>query len=161
MSRRGCSVIKKINDCQEIIRHNKTGIVFVDDGKTGCIHSHHAAIDSNGSVIGMKRRGFWGRNDFIKFNVVGMSVNISSSCCTSSFGLVTRILCNCPECRNDKKNYMRDISLNKEESNIVVVKCLSDIEKKALLYIHTDYSGEKDIKPFIKKCFLSKFFEEE
>jgi len=40
-----------------------TGIASVADGHTGLGHSCHPNISATGSVAGMRKLGYWGKND--------------------------------------------------------------------------------------------------
>lgn len=55
--------IKNIGSCAELHRDPKSGIAWVKDYSTGMGHSCHANIDVTGSVRGMKKLGYWGKND--------------------------------------------------------------------------------------------------
>ena len=54
--------IEKIDDCAELYVDNKTGIAVIRDGATGLQYSCHPSIDKTGSVLGMKRLGYWNKN---------------------------------------------------------------------------------------------------
>lgn len=47
----------------KLYRDPKTGIAWIEDGHTGLGYSCHPNIDASGSVAGMKRKGWWGKND--------------------------------------------------------------------------------------------------
>lgn len=55
--------IKEIDPYIELHRDPKTGIAWVEDGRSGNGHSAHPNIDASGSVIGMKSKGYWGKDD--------------------------------------------------------------------------------------------------
>lgn len=55
--------IKKVEDYVNLYRDDKTGIAWIEDGRTGLGISVHANIDSSGSVSGMKKLGYWGKKD--------------------------------------------------------------------------------------------------
>lgn len=55
--------IKNIGSCAELHRDPKSGIAWVKDYSTGMGHSCHANIDATGSARGMKKLGYWGKND--------------------------------------------------------------------------------------------------
>lgn len=55
--------IKNVGSCAELHRDPRTGIAWVKDCSTGMGHSCHANIDATGSVRGMKKLGYWGKND--------------------------------------------------------------------------------------------------
>jgi len=52
----------KINDnlCKVI---NRGKVVVIENYSTGGGHSAHANIDISGSIKGMKKMGYWGKND--------------------------------------------------------------------------------------------------
>jgi hypothetical protein len=43
----------------------KNGIATILDPSTGLIHSCHPNISTTGSIRGMKKLGYWGKNDHI------------------------------------------------------------------------------------------------
>lgn len=57
------ALIKKIGPHAALYRDRKSGIAWVEDGTSGTGHSAHPNIDASGSVAGMKRKGWWGKND--------------------------------------------------------------------------------------------------
>lgn len=59
----GSTFVREIAPFVELHRDPKTGIAWVENGKTGCGHSAHPNIDSTGSVAGMKKLGYWGATD--------------------------------------------------------------------------------------------------
>lgn len=96
-------ILLKLNNLVSLCMHKKSGITFIKDGFTGATFiSHHPAIDSSGSVIGMKNLKYWGKNDLVIRNVCGQSVNISRSDCSHSGvkSYITKITCCCNECIN-------------------------------------------------------------
>lgn len=46
-----------------LFRDTKTGIAWIENGKTGNGHSAHPNIDATGSIRGMKKLGYWGKKD--------------------------------------------------------------------------------------------------
>ncbi len=55
--------IRQIEEHVNLYRDDKTGIAWIEDGRTGLGTSVHANIDSSGSVSGMKALGYWGGKD--------------------------------------------------------------------------------------------------
>ena len=55
--------IRKIENHVNLYRDDKTGIAWIEDGRTGLGISVHANISSSGSVSDMKARGYWGKKD--------------------------------------------------------------------------------------------------
>ena len=45
----------------------KNGIATIYDPSTGLIHSCHPNINVTGSIRGMKKLGYWGKNDHIRY----------------------------------------------------------------------------------------------
>ena len=56
-------LIREINKYTKLYRDDKNGIAWIEDGSTGFWHSCHPNIAANGSVIGMKNMGYWGKKD--------------------------------------------------------------------------------------------------
>jgi hypothetical protein len=56
-------LIKKVGPYQNLYRDTANGLAWVEDGSTGLGHSCHPNIDASGSVSGMKKRGYWNKND--------------------------------------------------------------------------------------------------
>ena len=54
--------IREIQESVILYRDEKTGIAWIEDGRTGCGISVHSNIDSTGSVSGMKNLGYWMKN---------------------------------------------------------------------------------------------------
>lgn len=46
-----------------LYRDSETGIAWVENGSTGLGHSAHPNIDASGSVSGMKKLGYWSKED--------------------------------------------------------------------------------------------------
>lgn len=55
--------VRNVGPCAELHRDRKNGIAWIKDGATGLGYSCHANIDATGSVRGMKKLGYWGKND--------------------------------------------------------------------------------------------------
>lgn len=55
--------IQQVTEHVNLYRDSKTGIAWVENGKTGNGHSAHPNIDATGSVAGMKKLGYWKKTD--------------------------------------------------------------------------------------------------
>ena len=55
--------IREVKPFAILYRDDKNGIAWIEDGSSGCGFSVHANIDASGSVIGMKKLGYWGKKD--------------------------------------------------------------------------------------------------
>lgn len=56
-------LLKTLGEYQHLYRDPVTGIAWVEDGSTGNGHTAHPNIDASGSVAGMRKRGYWGKED--------------------------------------------------------------------------------------------------
>lgn len=56
-------LIKEIKTCVDLYMDTKTGIAWIENGNTGSRHSCHPNIDKTGSVAGMKKLGYWNKED--------------------------------------------------------------------------------------------------
>jgi len=59
-------LIKEIEPHRNLYRDTVTGIVWIEDNTSGNSISIHANIHKSGSAGGMKRLGYWRRNDVLK-----------------------------------------------------------------------------------------------
>ena len=57
------TLIMEIEPYVKLYRDTKTGIAWVEDGRTGSGHSAHPNISGTGSVRGMKDLGYWRKAD--------------------------------------------------------------------------------------------------
>lgn len=55
--------VRRVGSSKFLFVDPKTGIAWIEDGRTGLGHSCHPNISATGSVRGMKGRGFWGKRD--------------------------------------------------------------------------------------------------
>ena len=91
--------IAKIDDHATLWRDDRTGIAEVRDGYTGNGHSCHPNISTSGSVKGMKKLGYWGKNDKIaraggcQFNTSRILVDENSK-----YDRIAAEQCNCDAC---------------------------------------------------------------
>ncbi len=94
-------LIAHIGDWKDVYRNVNTGIAFVQDGSTGMRHSCHANIDASGSVRGMKKLGYWGKDDrTVKCN--GTIYNVSSYVVSDELDKVAAKYCECIGCLKRK-----------------------------------------------------------
>lgn len=84
----------------KLYRDDRTGIAWVADGSTGLGYSAHPNIDRTGSVTGMKKLGYWGKNDrTVRSN--GFIYNISRLAVDPSvpYEKLAAQECRCSACR--------------------------------------------------------------
>ena len=55
--------VRELSPHIELHRCPRTGVAWVENGRTGAGHSCHPNIDVTGSVRGMKERGYWRKTD--------------------------------------------------------------------------------------------------
>jgi hypothetical protein len=75
-------------------RDRKTGIAWVEDGRTGTGHTCHPNIASSGSVTGMKRLGHWKKTDRT-VRSHGFIYNIDHCSTSMPYDKVARDACRC------------------------------------------------------------------
>ena len=56
-------LLKQIDECTELYRDDRTGIAWVENGHTGNGHCAHPNISASGSISGMKKLGYWDKQD--------------------------------------------------------------------------------------------------
>ena len=96
--------IEKIDNSAELWIDNKTGIAVIRDGATGLQYSCHPKIDKNGSVLGMKRQGYWDKNAKTA-RAGGFIYNISSFVADTNdkYERICGERCMCEMCRVRRK----------------------------------------------------------
>jgi len=62
-SRASKVLVQEIRTRVKLYRDPKTGIVWIEDTNTGTGLSAHPHIDASGSILGMKKLGYWGKKD--------------------------------------------------------------------------------------------------
>ncbi len=93
--------IAHVGDYKDVYRNTITGIAFVQDGSTGMRHSCHANIDASGSIRGMKKLGYWGKDDrTVKCN--GTIYNVSSYVVSDELDKIAAQYCECIGCLKRK-----------------------------------------------------------
>jgi hypothetical protein len=89
--------VREIIPYVELHRDMRTGIAWIENGRTGNGHSCHANIDATGSIRGMKKRGYWGRDDrCVKSH--GYIYNIDTFVVTDAWDEVAAAECRCAAC---------------------------------------------------------------
>lgn len=78
----------------KLYRDSKTGIAWVANGSTGCGHSAHPNIDATGSIRGMKKLGYWRKNDRC-VRSHGFIYNIDSLVVSDELDEIARQNCRC------------------------------------------------------------------
>lgn len=87
-------LLKEIDSNIELYRDNRTGIAWVENGRTGNQHSCHPNIDATGSVAGMKKLGYWNKEDrTIKTH--GAIYNIDKLVVTDKLDELAKQYCQC------------------------------------------------------------------
>ena len=91
--------IRKIENQVNLYRDDKTGIAWIEDGRTGLGISTHANIDSSGSVSGMKSLGYWRKKDRT-VRSHGWVYNIDSFVCDkdNKLEMIVADECRCQGC---------------------------------------------------------------
>ena len=89
--------IKTIEQYVDLYRCPRTGIAWVENGKTGSGHSAHPNIDSTGSIKGMKSRGYWREKDRTK-KTNGTIYNIDKLVISDPLDQIAADHCQCPAC---------------------------------------------------------------
>ncbi len=94
--------IRDIEEYVELHRDPKTGIAWVEDGRSGNGHSAHPNIDATGSPEGMKILGHWDRAD-VTVRCHGCIYNISKAKVSDRLDAIANKYCLCPGTHADKE----------------------------------------------------------
>lgn len=86
--------IKTVGPYAQLYRDSKTGIAWVEDGRTGLGHSAHPNIHHTGSVYGMKRCGYWSTKDRA-VRSHGFIFNIDHVVVSDEYDEIARQHCRC------------------------------------------------------------------
>lgn len=91
--------IREVKPYAKLYRDDRTGIAWIEDGSTGLGVSVHPNIDKSGSVIGMKKRGFWDKSDRI-VQSHGWKYNIDRFVCDkkNELEMIVADECMCQAC---------------------------------------------------------------
>lgn len=92
------ALIRDIDEYTHLYKDDKTGIAWIEDGHTGLGHSVHPNIDASGSVTGMKKRGYWNKND-VCVKSHGYIYNTSKFVVSDELDKIVANECQCEECR--------------------------------------------------------------
>jgi hypothetical protein len=87
-------LLKQIGEYQYLYRDPKTGIAWVENGSTGMGHTCHPSIHYTGSVSGMKKLGYWRKEDRT-VRSHGWIYNIDSLVVDDAFDEIARQYCQC------------------------------------------------------------------
>lgn len=86
--------LQEIQEYVTLFRDVETGIAWVEDGRTGNGYSAHPNIDKTGSVTGMKKLGYWGKDDRT-VRCHGFIYNIDSLVVSHTYDEIARENCRC------------------------------------------------------------------
>ena len=91
--------IRKIDENVNLYRDSNNGIAWIDDGRIGNKISIHSNIDSSGSVLGMKKLGYWVKRDRT-IRSHGFIYNIDSFVCDkeNELEMIVADECRCQGC---------------------------------------------------------------
>jgi hypothetical protein len=92
-------LIEVIREHVKLYRDPKTGIAWVEDGTTGMGHSSHPNISATGSITGMRKRGYWGKNDRV-VRSHGFLYNIDLSVISGELDRIACEACRCDGVHN-------------------------------------------------------------
>ena len=90
-------LIREIKPYTKLYRDDRTGIAWIEDGSTGCGHSAHANIDATGSVRGMKKLGYWRKEDRV-IRSHGVAYNIDTLVISDMLDEIAAKECRCEAC---------------------------------------------------------------
>ena len=89
--------IRNISEYVDLYRDDRTGIAWIENGKTGGGHTCHPSIDATGSVIGMKQNGGWKQSDRC-IKTAGAIHNIDRFVVTDDLDQIAADECRCQAC---------------------------------------------------------------
>lgn len=87
-------LLKEIDSNIELYRDSRTGVAWVENGRTGNQHSCHPNIDATGSVKGMKNLGYWNKEDRT-IKTRGTIYNIDKLVVTDQLDELAKQYCKC------------------------------------------------------------------
>ena len=86
--------VKTLAEYIELHFDERTGIAWIEDGTAGVGHSCHSNIHASGSVLGMKKLGYWRKQDRVK-RTHGFIYNIDTLVVTDKWDEIARQQCRC------------------------------------------------------------------
>ena len=96
-------LIKNIKEYADLYIDDNTGIAWIENGTTGTENSVHSNIDVTGSIKGMKKLGYWKKDDKI-VKSHGSYYNISTLVISDKLDEIVAEYCKCEECENRRIN---------------------------------------------------------
>ena len=87
-------LIKEVAPYVVLYRDTRTGIAWVENGKTGNGHSAHPNIDASGSVAGMRKLGYWPKDQRV-VKCHGFIYNIDRLVVSDDLDELARQHCQC------------------------------------------------------------------
>lgn len=134
----GKTFLRKLNGHANLYRYDN-GIAIVTDGSTGLIHSCHPNIDASGSVTGMKKLGYWGKDDIV-VKAGSYKYNISHTITSGGYDKTAKESCMCRECLRKKEtlSYEELDDDNLQELYGQVVDILEDYLDVSDIYLEGD-----------------------
>jgi hypothetical protein len=103
----GNTFVRELKQHVELHRCDRTGIAWVQDGRTGSGHSAHPNIDTTGSVRGMKKLGYWNQKDRIR-KTHGYQYNIDKFVASHELDKIAADNCRCDACKERRKHGHND-----------------------------------------------------
>lgn len=94
--------IREIEQSVNFYRDDRTGIAWIEDGRTGLGHSVHANISTTGSVRGMKEQGYWKKKDRV-VRSHGWAYNIDTLVIDGELDKIVAAECRCQACIERRK----------------------------------------------------------
>lgn len=99
--------IKDVDKYVHLYRDDNTGVAWVVDGRSGCVHSVHPNIHYTGSIRGMKRQGIWKHSDVVvKAWVYKYNISVLAYDKDDLYDVVAFNECQCRMCLKRKYNQM-------------------------------------------------------
>lgn len=87
-------LIKKLAEHVNLYRDPGTGLAWVENGTVGIAHSAHPNISDSGSVMGMKKLGYWDRHARV-IRCRGFIYNIDSLVISDEYDKIAAQHCQC------------------------------------------------------------------
>lgn len=119
--------VRELMPFVKLYRDDNNGIAWVEDHSTGHRVSAHPYISSTGSVAGMKKMGYWGKDDKI-VESHGYMYNISRFVCDESdeLEMVAAKECMCEKCKERRGTLVTDEMRSKLRALSILAEECSD-----------------------------------